>query len=81
MRPAEEATLARPRHPRKELEGLLRDAEEQGWRVVKDRLYFKLKCPCAAKHFTTVHLTPSNPRYQLNKRKWLVRRTCWEEKR
>jgi hypothetical protein len=33
------------------------------------------------KHFTTVHLTPWNPRYQLNKRRWLVRRTCWEEKR
>jgi hypothetical protein len=36
--------------------------------------------PCPEKHFTTVHLTPSNPRYELNKRKWLVRRTCWEAK-
>jgi hypothetical protein len=78
---ARNTTLARPRHPRKELEALLRDAEAQGWRVTRDRLYFKLRCPCAGKHFTTVHLTPSNPRYQLNKRRWLVRRTCWEEKR
>ena len=72
--------MTRPKHQRKELEALLKEAEGQGWLVTRAGRYFKLKCPCPEKHLTTVHLTPSNPRYELNKRKWLVRRTCWEAK-
>lgn len=37
---------ARPRHPTKEIEELLRSLESQGWRVEKARKYFKAYCPC-----------------------------------
>jgi hypothetical protein len=29
----------------------------------------------------TMHLTPSNPRYELNLRKWLERQPCWGAKK
>jgi hypothetical protein len=38
------------------------------------------KCGCEAKHMKTVHLTPSDPRYGLNTRKWFER-TCWKDER
>lgn len=34
-------------------------------------------CPCTEEHFKTVHLSPSNPNYELNLRKWLERQPCW----
>lgn len=70
---------ARPRHTRPELEVVLRSCERQGWRVEKGKKYFKIWCPCADKHWSTVKLTPSDPRYPLNLRKKLLRETCWEE--
>lgn len=68
----------RPRHPRKELEALLREAEAKGWRVVKPGKYFKMYCPCIDKHLETVHLTPSDPNYERNLRGLLGRETCWK---
>lgn len=41
--------------------------------------YFKCYCPCTDGHFKTVHLSPSNSRYEQNLRKWLERLPCWEE--
>lgn len=71
--------MARPRHTNQDLEAILRSAERQGWRVEKGKGYFKMWCPCADKHWTTVHLTPSDRRYALNLRKKLLRSTCWKE--
>lgn len=67
----------RPRHPNKELEQLLRLFEQQGWRVIKGRKYFKTYCPCEGKHKKTVHMTPSDPNYELNVRKWLQKQPCF----
>ena len=53
--------MGRPRHPRKELEALLKEAETKAWRVVKGSKYFKMSCPCSDEHWTTVHLTPLGP--------------------
>lgn len=69
--------MSRPRHPRKELEAILREAEGKGWRVTKGRGYFKLWCPCPRKCRKTVHLTPSDPRYAQNLKHALARDTCW----
>lgn len=68
----------RPKHPRKELEAVLRAAESQGWAIVKTT-YFKMRCPCEDKHAKTVHLTPSNPRYLMNLLGQLRRATCWKD--
>jgi hypothetical protein len=70
--------VGRPRHPRKELEALLKEAERKGWRVVKGSKYFKMYCQCSDQHWTTVHLTPSGPNYERNLRGLLRRETCWE---
>lgn len=68
----------RPRHPVKELEAVLSEAESKDWRVTKGKTgYFKLWCPCAAKHRRSVHLTPSDPNYERNLRAWLNRLPCW----
>ncbi|KJE24861.1 hypothetical protein FF36_00868 [Frankia torreyi] len=70
--------MPRSRHPIKELEAFLRQAESQSWRVEKGKKYFKIYCPCG-EHKHTVHLTPSDPRYEKNLRGHLKSRTCWEE--
>jgi hypothetical protein len=68
--------MARPRHQIKELEELLTEAERKGWRVDRRSRYFRLRCPCG-KHMTWVHLTPSNPRYTLERRQYLQGTGCW----
>ena len=67
----------RPRHPRKELEAVIREAERRGWRASRSRLYYVMLCPCGA-HRKSVHLTPSDPGYERNLRGWLRRATCWD---
>ncbi|MFN8104220.1 MAG: hypothetical protein U0U69_07135 [Acidimicrobiia bacterium] len=68
----------RPRHPNQDLEKILKLVEDHGWRVKKGSGYFKAYCACEDKHLKTIHLTPSNPRYPLNLRKWFERCSCWE---
>lgn len=79
--------MSRPRHQVKELEAVLRQAERRGWRIDKGKKYFGMRCPCG-KHQRRVHLTPSNPNYELNLRnpnyelnlrKWLQRQPCWKD--
>ena len=65
------------RHTRPELQALLLLFHAQGWRIKDPPTYYKALCPCPDEHFTTIHLTPSNPRYALNKRKWLERQPCY----
>ncbi len=69
----------RQRHPKPELEAILVEVEQHGWRAERDRGYFKTYCPCADKHMKTVKLSPSGASYVLNLRKWFHRQTCWEE--
>jgi hypothetical protein len=71
--------VPRPRHPRPELETVLRSAEAQSWRVTKGKKYFKMWCPCPERHMKTVKLTPSNPNYSMELKKKLERSTCWKE--
>jgi hypothetical protein len=71
--------VSRPRHPVKELEAVLREAEGKRWRVTKRNRYFILWCPCPQKHMKTVHLSPSSPRYEINLRSKLSSRTCWDQ--
>jgi hypothetical protein len=57
--------VGRPKHQNKELERVLREAEEKGWRVEKrPNRYFKMKCPCDQQHMKAVKLSPSNPYYE-----------------
>jgi hypothetical protein len=62
----------------KDIEPVLRAAENQGWRVSKGKRYYKMWCPCPLKHMKTVHLTPSDPNYVRNLLAQLRRRTCWK---
>jgi hypothetical protein len=76
--------LSRPRHPIKELEAVLKEAEEKGWRVEKGKKYFKMWCPASCgRHWKTVKLTPSGGDYLRNLIGQLNRSTCWgnEEQR
>lgn len=70
--------VARPRHPKKDLEQLLRFVEAHGWRVTQKKGYFKAYCPCGL-HFRTVHLSPSDPNYRRNLTHWFERQPCWAE--
>jgi hypothetical protein len=69
--------MTRPRHPDKKLEALLKYAEAKKWRVDRPGAYFRLRCPCG-EHQRRLHLTPSDPNYELNARKWLERQPCWK---
>lgn len=71
--------MVRPRHQDKDLEPVLAEAEDKGWRVEKGKKYWKMYCPCPDKHLKTVKLTPSDPRYRQNLLGQLRRATCWEE--
>lgn len=67
----------RPKHPVKELEALLRSAEEQGWTVTRGKKYYRCLCACG-EHLKTIHLTPSDPNYVRNHSAWFTRQACWE---
>lgn len=69
----------RPRHQDKDIENVLRSAEQQGWRVKKGRTYFRLRCPCG-RHQKWVHVTPSGSNYLKNLLALLNRSTCFEER-
>lgn len=75
--------VRRLKHPRKDLERVLREAETQPvpWRVTRGNGYFIMWCGCPAKHKKTVRLTPSDPNYERNLRGWLRRSTCWKDER
>lgn len=80
--PSQGVAVSRPKHPDKDLERLLKDAESQGWRVVKRKRakYYKILCPCPEQHFKlSIHMTPSDPQYERNLRYWLLKNTCWEQ--
>lgn len=66
------------KHSRPELQTLLVSLDANGWRIQDPPTYYKAWCPCEGKHWTTIHLTPSNPNYALNKRKWLERQPCYK---
>jgi hypothetical protein len=68
--------MSRQKHKVKELEALLAEAESKGWRVDRGEGYFRLRCGCG-KHMTWVHLSPSNPKYEQEKRQKLHRTGCW----
>lgn len=68
----------RPKHQKKDLEAVLRDGERQGWRITKGKKYYKMYCPCEAKHLKTVKNSPSDPNYRKNLLGYLERETCWE---
>jgi hypothetical protein len=70
--------VARPRHPKPELEAVLREAERRAWRIEKGKKYFKMRCPCEQKRKKTVRLTPSDPKYTKNLLGQLKHATCWE---
>lgn len=71
--------MVRPRHPKKDLEQVLKAAEEQGWRVERGGRYYTMYCPCDEKHKKTVKLTPSDPNYRQNLLGQLRRATCWKD--
>lgn len=66
-------------HSRPELQTLLLLFDAQGWRIKDPPTYYKALCSCEGQHWTTIHLTPSNPKYALNKRKWLERQPCYRK--
>jgi hypothetical protein len=65
------------RHPKKELQALLYELHERGWRVEDPPKYYKVYCPCPEKHKETIHLTPSNPYYGNDKLVYLRNHTCF----
>lgn len=69
----------RPRHPVKEFERLLRDAEERGWRIKRHKGYFRALCPEPCECSRSVALTPSGSRTLLNTRKKLERCVGWHK--
>lgn len=68
------------RHPRKDLQMLLIEFDEEKWRIKNPPTYYKVYCPCPTKHKTMVHLTPSDPNYKKNKQAWLHRQECYKGK-
>jgi hypothetical protein len=70
--------VVRPRHPIKELEDVLAEAEHKGWNVDKGKKYYTMKCPCGL-HMKTVKCTPSGNNYKRNLLGQLRRATCWDK--
>lgn len=66
-----------PKHPRKELEALLREFDRVGWRIKKGKKYYRLLCPCG-EHAHSVHITPSGRNYAKNLLRWLHRQECYQ---
>jgi hypothetical protein len=79
MAPPRFPSTPRPRHPDKDIERLMQQAEARGWVFTWGRGYPKGWCPCGL-HQKTIHLTP-NRAYLRNLAAWFHRLDCWEEKR
>lgn len=68
----------RRKHQRKEIEDVVRLAEQAGWTFDTSRRgHWQARCACGS-HLRTVALTPSNPYYQRQLLSWF-KRTCWKE--
>lgn len=61
----------------KELKAIRKEAEQQGWRVVRGKKW-KMYCPCPDKHIKNMSLTPSGVNYVTNLLGELRRATCWK---
>lgn len=66
------------KHPKKELEALLGEFHEAGWRIIDPPTYYKVYCTCPEKHKTYVHLTPSSGYYVNHKLQWLYGQSCYK---
>ncbi len=64
------------KHKDKDLEALLLEFHEAGWRIEDPPVYYQVKCPCGL-HYRWIHLTPSGARYITNVQKWLYRQPCY----
>lgn len=64
----------------KDIQTLLLDLHEEGWRILDPPKYYKALCPCGL-HKTTIHLTPSSRYYLNNKRQDLRNKTCFKNQR
>ena len=71
--------MPRAKHPKKELEAVLKEAERKGWRVTRGKLYYKMWCPRECKCFKTVKLSPSGSHYRTNLLNFLNGSTCWSK--
>ena len=71
--------MSRQRHQDKDIEAVLREAEEHGWKVDRKKGYYKAKCPCGQHANWSIKLTPSNPNYAKRLRVWFQQQSCWEE--
>lgn len=72
-----EVSLDRPKHPKREGEDLLREAETRGCTITRGKGYFKMKCPCGD-DMLTIHLTPQRGHFRAKLRlmqKW----SCWDK--
>lgn len=69
-----------PKHPDKDIQALLVELHEAGWRVEKGKGYYMVKCGCALKHKKTIHLTPSDPYYLNKQRQYFRNHTCLNSK-
>jgi hypothetical protein len=65
------------KHPKKELEALLGEFHDAGWRIEDPPVYYHVLCPCG-NHQRWIHLTPSGSRYVRNALAWLYRQPCYE---
>lgn len=68
--------MARARHPTKEIEKVMADAELHGWVFGLGSKYWKGKCACG-QHMKTVKSTPSGGNYTINLARWFQRQPCW----
>ena len=72
--------MTRHKHPRKEIEALLAEAEAHGMRVAMSSRSgaFKVRCSCPEGHYMVIHRTPG-PTLGRRKANELRKWTCWEE--
>lgn len=66
------------KHQKKEGQALLEMIDRAGWRIIDGKGYYKARCPCG-RHAETVHHSPSDPNYWLNKRMKFQRTECWRK--
>lgn len=65
------------RHQDKDLEKILEAAHDGGWRIERDKRYYKLFCGCGD-HKTGLHLSPSDPKHGMNRLGYMKRQPCWK---
>lgn len=64
------------KHPKKDLELVLMEFDQNGWKIIDPPKYYKMRCPCGF-HTRTLHISPKLPDHGKQALRYMKRQPCY----